>query len=364
MILFIIILIIVVVAVYVFLQQPIFGRKPAGARLQRVLNSPNFREGQFQNEHHTPSLTGDASYLRVMKEFFFSPKIRRTPSKIFPTKKTNLLQLSPEQNVLVWFGHSSYFLQVERKKILVDPVFSGHASPVSFTTRSFPGTDIYSTDDLPEIDLLILTHDHYDHLDYKTIVQLKPKVRKIITSLGVAAHLERWGYDHNTIIETDWNETLELKNGFRIISTPARHFSGRIFKRNGSLWSSFVLQTPARKIFIGGDSGYDDHFARIGQQHGPFELAILENGQYNQYWKFIHMMPEETVQAAFDLRARKLLPVHWGKFSLSLHPWDEPIIRIVLEAEKRNLPLLHPMIGEAVFLDQPGVSVKWWEGIE
>jgi L-ascorbate metabolism protein UlaG (beta-lactamase superfamily) len=217
---------------------------------------------------------------------------------------------------------------------------------------------------MPAIDYLFITHDHWDHLDYETVKKLKPKVNQVITSLGTGAPLEHWGFDPDRIIEKDWNEQADLGGGFRITATPARHFSGRGFKRNQSMWASFVLQTPSKKIFIGGDSGYDTHFVKIGQDYGPFDLALLECGQYNNAWRFIHMLPEQTVQAAIDLKARVLMPVHWGKFALALHAWDEPIERATIEAHRLNVPIIHPMIGEEVNLNEPVASTMWWKEID
>src|SRR5664279_1429401 len=275
-----------ILSVYLFMKSSSFGAKPAGDELRKIGQSPNYRNGQFQNISHTPALTEGAGYFRIIKKFFFDKHDRKTPSSPLPSVKTDLLNLDPEKNILVWFGHSSYFMQIDRKTFLVDPVFSGNASPLRFTTRSFPVTDVYGVDDLPFIDYLILTHDHWDHLDYRTIVRLKTKVNQVITSLGVAAHLMRWGYDQALIQEMDWNGQMELESGFSLTSVSARHFSGRGFKRNGTIWSSFILKSPGKKIFIGGDSGYDRHFAETGQQFGPFDLAILENGQYNEDWKY------------------------------------------------------------------------------
>lgn len=357
------ILIAFVVIVYIFMQQAQFGKEPTGERLQRILRSPNYKNGSFQNQNYTPALTGNVTYVGVMKDFFFGKSKRSKPANELPSKKTDLFSLSPTDDVLVWFGHSSYYLQLAGKKILVDPVFSGHASPVSFTTRSFKGANTYTVDDIPDIDFLFISHDHYDHLDHKTVVQLKQKVGKVVTGLGVGAHLERWGYDPKIIIEKDWNEEIVLAENFIVNTTPARHFSGRRFTRNGSLWLSFVVATPNNKIFIGGDSGYDEHFKSIGETYGPFDLAILENGQYNEHWRHIHMMPEEVVQAAEDLRAKRLLPVHWSKFSLSLHAWDEPIIRVTNKAKEKGLPVLHPMIGEAIDLKNTPGSTEWWRGL-
>ena len=238
---------------------------------------------------------------------------------------------------------------------------SGIGSPIKFITKSFKGSDVYSTDDIPEIDYLFITHDHWDHLDYQSIIRLNHKIKKVITGLGTGAHLEHWGYNKDLIFELDWNEELILHPGFIVTTATARHFSGRGFKRNGSLWMSFILTTPGMKIFIGGDSGYDKHFTEIGSKFGPFDLAILENGQYDMSWKYIHMMPEEVVQAAMDLKAKMLMAVHWSKFSLALHTWDDPIRRVSEESKKKNVQLIHPMIGEEVNLNSVGIQTRWWE---
>jgi L-ascorbate metabolism protein UlaG (beta-lactamase superfamily) len=243
---------------------------------------------------------------------------------------------------------------------LIDPVFSGHASPFSFSAKSFAGTDVYTVEDLPGIDILIISHDHYDHLDYKTIKQLAPKTGLICTSLGVASHLNFWGIDKK-IIEFDWWNSHELFNDMLLTAVPARHFSGRSFIRNKTLWSSFVLQTKQHSLFIGADSGYGDHFKSIQEKFGSFDLAILECGQYNEAWHDIHMMPEETVQACIDLHAKVLMPVHWGKFSISLHPWDEPVKRVCKKAIELNVKITTPMIGEPLIVANNYPESKWWE---
>ncbi|MEO8172484.1 MAG: MBL fold metallo-hydrolase [Sediminibacterium sp.] len=358
-----IVLIVFLIAVYLFIRQSSFGAIATGEQLNRITSSPNYSDGSFQNQRLTPTMTEGANFYKVMKEFIFDKSDRLKPSSVLPSKKTNLLSLPPGKNILVWFGHSSYFIQVDGKRILVDPVFSGNASPVSFTTKSYPGTDIYTPDDMPVIDYLFISHDHWDHLDYPTILTLQPKIKKIITGLGTGAHFKRWGFDQKIIIEKDWNETLELDKNFTVNTLPAKHFSGRGFKRNQALWISFALRTPTMNFYLGGDSGYDTHFSEIGEKFGPFDLAILECGQYNRNWKYIHMMPEEVPQAANDLKAKKVLPVHWSKFSLGQHAWDEPIKRVSAESERRHVQLLHPMIGEAVDLDHPGLFAKWWENV-
>lgn len=363
MVIILFILILISGTTVLIINQPKFGKPATGGRLSRIQNSPNFRDGQFQNLSFTPMFAEDVSKWEMIRDGIFKISKRKAPETALPSVKSNLKNLSPENDVLVWFGHSSYFMQIDGKTMLVDPVFSGHASPFSFMVKSFKGSDSYTPDDFPKIDYLFITHDHWDHLDYKTVLKLMPKIDRIITGLGTGAHLEYWGFDPNKIIEKDWNESAILDSGFQITATPGRHFSGRSFKRNESIWCSFVLQTPSKKIFIGGDSGYDTHFAKIGAEHGPFDLALLECGQYNKSWKYIHMMPEETVQAAIDLKAKTMMPVHWGKFALSLHAWDESIERVTKEAHRLNAPIVHPMIGEVLNLNQFEPTAEWWKGI-
>lgn len=352
-------------AVFIFLQQPQFGKAPNGARLERIKKSPNYRDGAFHNFSPTPIMADDASYFSAFKGFLFGKKVRRNPIDAIPSTKIDLLHLDPTKDILIWLGHSSYLMQLDGKKILVDPVLSGSASPVAFTTKAFKGTDPYSTDDIPEIDYLFITHDHWDHLDYSTITRLKPKIRKIITGLGTGEHLEYWGFPKDIIIEGDWYDQHQLDSGFLAVNTPARHFSGRTFKRNQTLWTSFVLQTPSYKIFLGGDGGYETHFAEINKRFGDMDLAILENGQYNQSWRYIHTLPEQTIQAAKDLHAKRVLPVHSAKFVLSVHPWDEPLIKISELSKGAGFQLLTPIIGEPVDLkDSTQVFKNWWEEVK
>jgi L-ascorbate metabolism protein UlaG (beta-lactamase superfamily) len=355
--------IILLVGVYAFLRSPKFGASPQGRGLDRIRKSPNYKNGQFQNRETTPQLAERKSIAGIMYEFFFSKDIRKQPSRPLPSVWTDLKSIADSGNILVWFGHSSYFMQIDGMKILIDPVFSGTASPVAATTRSFPGSDIYAVHDMPEIDILLITHDHWDHLDYGTVAGLRPKVRKIITSLGVGAHLERWGYDPNTIIELDWDEKSEFSNGFSLVAQTARHFSGRGFRRNQTLWGAFVLETPTKKIYIGGDSGYGLHFAKTGRTHGPFDLAILECGQYNESWPFIHMLPHQWIPAAQDLRAKAMLPVHWGKFALAHHPWDEPARLLWAAGKDSGVEVRTPRIGEKINLDNPQKFDQWWKDI-
>ncbi len=363
MVTFLTVVLLLVLGVYLFFKQSVFGKNPSGGRLTRIRQSPHYRDGSFQNLHPTPPLAEGETMWNVLRKFLFAKKIRHRPSAPLPSQKTNLTKLDRDQNVLVWFGHSSYFMQIDGLTFLVDPVLSGSASPVG-TTKSFAGSDVYTPADLPDIDYLIITHDHYDHLDHDTVVQLQPKVRNVLTGLGTGAHLEHWGYDAHKITENDWHASVRFEDGITVHWTPARHFSGRTFKRNQTLWTSFVLQTPTKKLYLGGDSGYDTHFAQIGAQHGPFDLAILECGQYNESWKYIHMLPEQVLTAAKELNAKILMTVHWGKFSLSVHAWDEPIKKVSEFALEENLPLLTPMIGEKIDLENIRTLENWWKTVD
>lgn len=357
-------LVLLTLIIFLYMKQSKFGKSPAGERLEMMKRSPNYKDGKFQNIHLTPALTEGYGYFEVTWEVLFKKSPRRRPVDSLPSIRTNLLNLPADKDVLVWFGHSSYFMQADGKRFLVDPVFSGNASPIPGTARSFNGADIYTVADLPDIDYLFISHDHYDHLDYETITQLRTKVKKVICGLGVGSHFEHWGYSSDQLIEKDWHQEVALGDGFTVHTTPARHFSGRGFTRNNTLWMSYVLQTPTLQIYIGGDSGYDTHFAEIGNKFGPFDLAILENGQYDPKWKYIHSMPEEVVQAARDLKAKRLFPVHSSKFMLANHAWDEPLSRISELGKVAGIPLVTPFIGEQVNLgDTAQRFTQWWAGI-
>lgn len=347
--------------IYLAMINKKLGKLPSGARLERILKSPHYSNGQFQNVNPTPQLAEDTSMLRVMLRFLFGRSPEKIPAHAFHFEKTKILELPANEDAFIWLGHSSYYLQVDGKKILVDPVLSGYASPFSFSTKAFKGTDLYQPADFPELDYLIITHDHYDHLDQPTVTKLFPKTKKIITGLGPGKHLEYWGFAPQNLVELDWHESADLGNGFVITAEPARHFSGRGLKRNTSIWASFVLETPTQRIFIGGDSGYDAHFQEIGKKYGSFDLVILENGQYNKDWRYIHFMPGENIQAMKDLNAKRMIPVHHSKFALSTHPWYEPLNKIA-ELNTENLRILYPKIGENInWKDDSKIYEKWWQ---
>lgn len=337
------------VSVIVFINQPSFGRTPRGERLERIKKSPNYRNGKFKNRNETPLMTSDKGRIEGLWEFIFKRIDGLRPDQPVITKKTDLRKIDRNDEILVWFGHSSYFIQTGEKRILVDPVFR-MASPVSFINKPFKGTDIYMPDDMPDIDYLVISHDHWDHLDYNTVKKLKDRIRTVICPLGVGEHFEYWGFDKDSIVELDWNENANLAPGFMIHCLPARHFSGRGLTSNQSLWASFLLEAPSQKIYIAGDGGYDTHFAEIGNRFPNIDLAILENGQYDEDWNLIHLMPQYMAQTAGDLKAKKILTVHHSKYALAKHRWDEPLKNVEKMKNKDSLNVLMPVIGEIVTL--------------
>lgn len=352
------------VPVVVLINQPQFGSKPKGERLERVKNSPNYKKGSFQNIHETKQITSEEGYIATVSEFLFAKKERLTPTTDLPVTKTDLWKLNREDDMLVWFGHSSYLFQIDGQRILVDPVFF-NASPVPFVNKAFKGTNVFSPDDILEIDYLIISHDHWDHLDYKTVTVLRERIGKVVCGLGVGQHFERWGFDKSAIVEMDWNEHHTFDNGFTIHCLPARHFSGRKGFSNATLWASYLIDTKQHKIYIGGDSGYDTHYAEIGKQFGEIDLAILENGQYDKKWMQIHTLPEHIVNAFRELNAKRLFPVHNSKYPLANHSWDEPLKNAAAFSEQDSINIVLPMIGEPVkLIDDQSYINKWWEGID
>jgi L-ascorbate metabolism protein UlaG (beta-lactamase superfamily) len=352
---------IIAIAGFLFFRLPSFGGTLKGERLLRVQQSPNYNGRAFHYPTKTVLMSGAGNYTSTLKEFL-KKNSNKQPNSPVPTIKTDLKTLPNNETTLVWFGHSSYFLQIDDFKMIVDPILSNRISPVQFAgTKSYLGTQLYTADDIPPLDCILLTHDHYDHLDYQTIVSLNPNVKKFYTSLGVGAHLEHWGIPANKIHEFDWWDTETIAPNTQLTATPARHFSGRhLTNRNQTLWSSFVLTTPQHRIFIGGDSGYGEHFKKIGERFGPFDLVIMETGQYNERWANIHSMPEEAVQASIDLRGKIMLPVHWGKFTLSLHPWTEPIERVLEKANELGVSVTTPIIGEKLIVGKEYPHSRWW----
>ena len=344
-----VLLIITIVAV-VILNHPAFGRRMSKERKARIEASPNWRDGMFQNEEPTSQFTSDKSLFGMLWEFIMHRPKDRVPEEHIPAVKTDLHNLPTDQDWLVWFGHSSYLFCLNGKRYLVDPLLKMEF-PASVMMKPFKGTDIYTPSDMPEIDVLIITHEHWDHLDYATLRDIKEKVKQVVCPLGVGEYLEYWGFDKSIITEMDWYETLNsqlLTFNSKITCLPSRHFSNRLFGRNQTLWASFLVEDGGRKVYIGGDGGYDSRFRRIQEKFGSVDLALLENGQYNSDWKYIHATPEGLEQAILDLQAKQVFTVHHDKFALAKHPWYEPDSVAQSIARRHNIRLLDQPIGAVV----------------
>jgi L-ascorbate metabolism protein UlaG (beta-lactamase superfamily) len=344
---------------------PPLGAKAAGNRLQTVRGSAHYVKNKFVNLIPTSMSTGLRDMLSTVKEMIRGipnsrPQPGITAGKLNPADLAN-----PKESKVIWLGHSSLLVQISGLTLLLDPMFGTAPSPVPFVGGKryspVPPVDVNA---LPPVDAVLLSHDHYDHLDYGTIRRLHRKVGHFYVPLGVGAHLERWGVPAAKITETDWWDELELK-GLKLHCTPSRHFSGRsLTDRNATLWCSWVLEGEQEKIFFSGDSGYGPHFREIGKRYGPFDLTLMECGQYNERWEAIHMLPEQTVLAHQEVGGKLLLPIHWGAFTLSLHAWNEPVERAAAAADKQGVPMVTPRIGEPVLLggtSQP--STRWWRKV-
>jgi L-ascorbate metabolism protein UlaG (beta-lactamase superfamily)/uncharacterized protein YxeA len=331
---------------------PTFGAKSKYINKERLEASPNFKAGKFQNLEPTIMMTSEGSKGKAIKKFITGVENDR-PDEPLETVAFIKEELSKKESGITysWFGHSTVLINISGKIIITDPVFTKAASPVSFINKSFDYENEYSVDILPEIDIVLISHDHYDHLDYKTIMEIEAKTKKFYVPLGVDAHLLRWGISAEKIEIADWGDSIKFDESLRITSTPARHFSGRGPKdRDKTLWCSWVIESENQKVFFGGDSGYGKHFKEIGDNYGPFDLTLIECGQYNENWSQIHAMPEQTVQAHIDLKGKNLLPTHWSKFRLSIHSWTEPIERANAASLEFNVDIQNPKIGEVITL--------------
>jgi L-ascorbate metabolism protein UlaG (beta-lactamase superfamily) len=347
-------------AVFIFLVfHPVFGRKPANGEYQHLLH---YKNGKFVNQIPTNMTTDFRSMLPVLKEFL-KGNPNRQPKRPLRIKRSEFApQHTEQQTKVTWFGHSAFLVEMERKRILLDPMFGRAPSPMPWF-----GNKRYSKDlpikikELPQIDLVVFSHDHYDHLDYGTIKKLQHKVSRFVVPLGVGGHLRRWGIESGRVVECDWWDETEFE-GLSLVCTPARHFSGRsLTDRNSTLWCSWILAGSESKIYFSGDSGYGPHFKEIGEKYGPFDLTLMECGQYHEKWAAIHMLPEETVQAHLDVNGKRMIPIHWGAFTLSLHAWTDPVERAVKASKLRNVDICTPQIGETVTLGSgQWTELEWW----
>ncbi|MEO6931299.1 MAG: MBL fold metallo-hydrolase [Chitinophagaceae bacterium] len=365
----ILLLVIPFLILYVFFSSaPQIGGKSRGKRLEKIISSPGYSNGKFQNVVETPIDMPLPVMMKTGYEFLKPGTKGRIPEIPIDTAPFDKIAFELAGNegeaAITWFGHSSLLIKIHGKTFLTDPVLVGErASMVSFIgPKRFPYKHHVAIEQLPKIDTVLLSHDHYDHLDYNTILALRSRVAKFIVPLGVGAHLERWGIAAENIEEYNWWDKIVFDENINMVCTPSRHFSGRsLTERNTTLWCSWIIEGRKEKIYFGADSGYSPTFREIGTKYGPFDLTILECGAYSEYWPAIHMMPEETLQAHIDLDGNRLMPIHWGKFSLSLHGWKEPIQRLKILAETRGVTLVYPRIGQIIKIAESVNLTDWWE---
>lgn len=330
-----------------------FGTSAKGKRLETMQNSLNYdKENEiFKNQIETEQMIG--SFWNVTWKFFTDDNTRRSPEiapDIVSLNDQSFLGRPESGFRVTWLGHSTLMIEMEEKKILIDPVFSDRASPFQWVgPKRFHEVPI-TIEELPTLDAVVISHDHFDHLDHNSIEKLISKTKFFYVPLGIGAHLEGWGVSKEQIVEMDWYE--EAYDGdLQFISTPARHFSGRsLTDRNETLWTSWVIKYKTHSVYYSGDTGPMPAFKEIGDKFGPFDITIIQLGAYGDQWPYIHLTPEEAIAAHKDLKGNAILPVHWGTFDLALHDWDDPIKRTIVAARKEKVNVLRPIPGEMIEL--------------
>jgi L-ascorbate metabolism protein UlaG (beta-lactamase superfamily) len=347
------------------LQAATFGGTSSGARLLRMQASAQFKDGAFFNLERQAAWDLGLDYLL---EQFFGDQVRTPPLSV------PILEIEPESLSarptpglrVAWLGHASVLLELDGQRLLVDPVLSEFASPFQFVGPRRMHPPPIALQDLDHIDAVMISHDHYDHLDMATVSHLAPQGTQFFVPLGVGAHLEKWGVAPAQITELEWWESAKLGD-LNITSTPNRHYSGRsLFDYKATLWSSWSIVGPKNRAFYSGDTGYSEEFSTIGKRFGPFDLSVIKIGAYGpgNSWSDIHMTPEQALQVHLDVGAKRMLPVHWATFNLALHAWDEPIKRLVAAATEQQVDLVTPRIGELVNAHRTVMFSPWWEAVK
>ena len=344
---------------------PQFGKKASARQKATYALLPNYKNGKFINPEKIEMEMSVRSFSKMFRQML-NPHPDVNPHediKVVKLTQDLLTNETDSSNQIIWLGHSSFLIKLDGKTILLDPVFSNKTGPHPLMGRKKYNSQMpIDLLHLPRVDAVFISHDHYDHLDYFSIMELKNKTKQFFVPIGVGNHLLSWGVDKKIIKEMNWWEESKWNN-LKIAFTPSRHMSGRGFSdQSSTLWGSWVIQGKENKIFFSGDGGYGNHFKEIGEKYGPFDFGLIECGQYNKLWADVHMMPEESVQAGIDVNAKELIPIHWGSFRLANHAWTEPVERFVTESIKRKVKYRTPRIGEAITINSIQISdaKKWW----
>lgn len=331
----------------------------------RFSRSPHYdaERGVFQNrgENVMGDMNSRTLSMATLKEFWTAAN--RVPSGLLPEVRPDLVAfLKPGDPIkVIWFGHSTFLLNIEGKTVLVDPVFSDSAGgPVPFVGKRFQ-KPVLELRELPSIDYVVISHDHYDHLDKDTIRFFRDKKARFVTPLGVGDYLVDWGISSERIVEVDWWQSYQV-TGLEFVATPAQHESGRGLRKNRTLWASWVILGAKAKVFYSGDTGYDTHFKEIGAKYGPFDIAFMETGQYHPRFPEGHLLPEDGVKAFLDVNAKCYFPVHWGMFTLNFHPWNEPPQKMSEFAKAKGFTFVTPKIGQVVEVNDSYRYEAWWTG--
>lgn len=356
-------LVVLCFAILLFINiYPAFGGNPSQEQKEAYKGFNHYVNGKFVNQVPTKLKKSASDLLSMMKDSILGAKDRNPPAQI-PVSVIDWNKIQSEEDSLTWFGHSAFLLSIDQKKIFVDPMLGRVPSPVSFWGGKRYSEDmLHIIDEMPHIDAVFITHDHYDHLDYPSIRKLRSKVDYYFVPLGVSAHLIRWGISKEKITELNWWDETQFQ-GLTVAFTPSKHYSGRgLFNRNTTLWGGWVILGEKTRFFTSGDGGYDAHFKDIGKKYGPFDIALIEGGQYDRRWSWIHMTPEEAVQANLDVNGKKMMLIHWGAFTLAYHGWSEPIERALIEAEKAKVHIVAPKIGETIPINGEFSTThsSWW----
>lgn len=332
-------------------------------KMEKIEKSQQYENGKFVNLNPEPDLNF-GKMLPIMWDFLFTGNDRK-PDVDIPRQEINFEQIKNSKNdelKITWVGHSSQIINIDGKIILTDPVFENKT--VFMGPSRYNGDVPLNMDEIPEIDLVLISHNHYDHFNSNTLEELNNKTKMFLVPLMVGAQLEKLGIPREKITELDWWDEVKPFENFMVAFTPTQHFSGRgLFDRNETLWGSFVVEGPYHKIYFSGDSGYFEGFKEIGNKYGPFDYTLMECGAYNEKWHYVHMFPEESVQANIDLKGKVMQPMHWGTFDLALHAWYDPMVRVVKAADSLGVKISTPIIGETITVNENLITERWWEAL-